>query len=449
MSTVQAARGTRDLLPAQMHARLHVMATIRDVFARYGFEPLETPAFERIETLTGKYGDEGEKLIFRILERGEGGREGKADLALRYDLTVPLARVVAQNGSLPMPFKRYQLQPVWRADRPQKGRYREFYQCDADIVGVNSRVADAECLAVASDALTALGLHDFEIKLNHRRLLSAIVARAGAADREGEVLVAIDKLDKIGISGVTKELESRGFSSEVISALWTILAQPGDLQAVSAAVGTGSAGTDGAAPVETDAVANAATIATAELQQVLAHAAALGAKNVGFDATLARGLGYYTGPVFEVVLKDGGVGSVSGGGRYDGLIGMFSGRAVPAVGISLGLERLLVVMEERGLLGSVATRTRVLVTRFAAELDEVAAATAAGLRAAGVPAELWLGEPGGLGKQFKYAGGRGIPYAVVIGPDEAAAGEANLKDLRSGEQRRVSLLTLAAEVTGA
>ncbi len=429
MADVRNARGTRDLLPAQMHARLWVLDKVRAIFARYGFEPLETPAFENIDTLMGKYGDEGEKLIFRILERGEGGREGKADLALRYDLTVPLARVVAQNPALPMPFKRYQVQPVWRADRPQKGRYREFYQCDADIVGINSRVADAECLAVASDALTELGFAGrFQIKLNHRKLLSAIVAAAGAAEREGEVLVAIDKLDKVGVPGVTKELGERGFDAAVIDRLWAILAAPDDLDAVA------------------DAVGEAALAPAAELREVLAHAAALGATGVAFDATLARGLGYYTGPVFEAVITDGGVGSVSGGGRYDGLVGMFSKRDVPAVGISLGLERLLVVMEERGMLPTGGTRTRVLVTRFAPELDGAALAAARTLRDAGVLVETWLGAPGKLGNQFKYADQRGIPFAVVIGPDEAAAGVAKVKDLKTGEQREVALAALAAAV---
>ncbi len=429
MADVRNARGTRDLLPAQMHARLWVLDKVRAIFARYGFEPLETPAFENIDTLMGKYGDEGEKLIFRILERGEGGRDGKADLALRSDLTVPLARVVAQHPALPMPFKRDQVQPVWRADRPQKGRYREFYQCDADIVGINSRVADAECLAMASDALTELGFAGrFQIKLNHRKLLSAIVAAAGAAEREGEVLVAIDKLDKVGVPGVTKELGERGFDAAVIDRLWAILAAPDDLDAVA------------------DAVGEAALAPAAELREVLAHAAALGATGVAFDATLARGLGYYTGPVFEAVITDGGVGSVSGGGRYDGLVGMFSKRDVPAVGISLGLERLLVVMEERGMLPTGGTRTRVLVTRFAPELDGAALAAARTLRDAGVLVETWLGAPGKLGNQFKYADQRGIPFAVVIGPDEAAAGVAKVKDLKTGEQREVALAALAAAV---
>jgi histidyl-tRNA synthetase len=413
-----------------MHARLHVFGVVRSVFARYGFEPLETPAFERLDTLMGKYGDEGEKLIFRILERGEGGREGKADLALRYDLTVPLARVIAQHTELPMPFKRYQVQPVWRADRPQRGRFREFYQCDADIVGVDSRVADAECLAIASNGLADLGFADFTIKLNHRALLRAIVAAAGAAEREGEVLVAIDKLDKIGVAGVSAELAQRGFTPEVIARLWDILANPGDLDAVAASVGDG------------------AREPAADLRELLAHAAALGAKQVAFDATLARGLGYYTGAVFEAVLHEGGVGSVGGGGRYNGLVGMFSGREVPAVGVSLGLERLLVVMEERGMLPGRATRTRALVTRFAAELDGAALALAAELRAAGVPVESWLGSPGKLGKQFQYADGRGIPFAVVLGPDELAAGVVALKDLTTGTQARVDRAALVEALRG-
>ena len=428
--SVQAARGTRDLLPEAMHRRLHVIARIREVFQRFGFEPLETPAIERIETLMGKYGDEGEKLIFRILERGEGGREGKADLALRYDLTVPLARVMAMNAGTPLPFKRYQVQPVWRADRPQKGRFREFYQCDADIVGSRSRVADAECIAIADVAIAALGFERFEVRVNHRALLRAIVAAAGAPEREGEVLVAIDKLDKIGREGVTNELLGRGLDAGVIDRLWAILAEPASLDAVAAAVGEAAS-----APAE-------------ELREVIANARALGASHVVFDATLARGLGYYTGPVFEAVLTDGGVGSVSGGGRYDGLIGMFSGRDVPAVGVSLGLERLLTVMEERGMLQGAGTRTRALVTIFSADLAQDALTTARGLRAAGIDTEAWLGEPGSLGKQFKYAAGKGIPFAIVRGPSEVEAGTANVKDLRSGEQRVVAVADIAGLLEG-
>lgn len=408
--SVAAARGTRDLLPAQMHARLHVVGIIRDVFAKFGFEPLETPAIERIETLMGKYGDEGEKLIFKILERGEGGREGKADLALRYDLTVPLARVIAMNGALPLPFKRYQIQPVWRADRPQKGRYREFSQCDVDTVGAPGRLADAECVAVVDAALAALGFSDFEVKVNHRKLLAAIVRELAKTDRETDVLVAIDKLDKIGWDGVAAELDERGIGSG-----W--LGQLKDMTF--------------------DDYATIAPEAVAELREVFAAADALGATRVRFDATLARGLSYYTGPVFETVITGGGIGSVSGGGRYDGLIGMFSGKDIPAVGVSLGLERLLVVMEDRGMLPGAATRTKAYVTIFSAETQAASLRLARDLRAAGVETETWLGAPGALGKQFKQAGTKGVPFALVLGPDEVAAGTVVVKDLRAGTQRAV------------
>ncbi len=426
---VQAASGTRDFLPAAMHRRLAVIATIRDVFARFGFEPLETPAIERLETLTGKYGAEGDQLLFRILERGAGGLEGKTDLGLRYDLTVPLARVMAQNAQLPLPFKRYQVQPVYRADRPQRGRFREFYQCDADIVGSRSPLADAECLAVASDALTRLGLPAFRIHLNHRGLLSALVAAAGVAERESDVLVSVDKLDKIGKDGVTADLGKRGIPDDAIARIWAVLDHADDLDRVADVLGPA-----GSAPV-------------AELREVIGRAGELGATQVVFDAALARGLSYYTGPVYEAKLVDGSIGTVAAGGRYDGLIGMFSGRAVPAVGVSLGLERLLVILEEREAAAAIPTRTRALVTLFSPALTSAALALVARLRAAGVDVETWLGEPGGLGRQFKYAAGKGIPYAVVVGPDEAAAGTVALKDLRTGTQEVISQDAVAVRIT--
>jgi histidyl-tRNA synthetase len=426
--SVQAARGTRDLLPAVLHRRLAVIQAIRETFAAYGFEPLETPAMERIDTLMGKYGDEGDKLIFRILERGEGGREGKADLALRYDLTVPLARVMAMNQSLPLPFKRYQIQPVWRADKPQRGRFREFYQCDCDIVGAPGRAADAECLALASDALTRLGFADYVIHTNHRALLRALVGACGLAERESEVLVAVDKLDKIGVAGVTAELEGRGIEAGAIDTLWRLLERPADLDVVAEAIGA-----DAQAPAE-------------ELRETFRLATALGARNVVFDATLARGLSYYTGPVYEVKLTEGNVGSVAAGGRYDGLIGMFSGKQVPAVGVSLGLERLHVILEERGRLGDTRTRTRAMLTVFSAETQGPTFALAASLRAAGVEVETWLGSPGSLGKQFKYAADRGVPYALVLGPDELARGVAAVKDLRSGVQEHVPTADIATRI---
>ena len=219
MAQVFLPKGTRDLLPAQMNRRLQVIDTIRGIFARYGFDPIETPAFERIETLTGKYGDEGEKLMFRILKRGEGGKRGEVDSALRYDLTVPLARMMAMNPGLPLPFKRSQIQPVWRADRPQKGRFREFYQCDVDTIGTTSPVADAECIAVVYDTLMTLGLTDFTIRVNHRKLLKALAQSIGTEDEAG-LLVALDKLDKIGRDGVSRELGERDFDAAQIETLW-------------------------------------------------------------------------------------------------------------------------------------------------------------------------------------------------------------------------------------
>ncbi|NOY26281.1 MAG: histidine--tRNA ligase, partial [Oligoflexia bacterium] len=337
MANVFLPKGMRDLLPRQMIHRKRVIATIAQVFDRYGFAPLQTPAMERIETLLGKYGDDGDKLIFKVLKRGQGGARGEVDQALRYDLTVPLARVVAMNADLPLPFKRSQIQPVWRADRPQRGRYREFYQCDVDTVGAPLGLADAECLAVVHDSLLALGFTDFIIRLNDRRWLAALAAACGAQDRETELITAIDKLDKIGRDGVSRDLTGRGFGPNQITTLWRHL--------------------DG------DPLPGAQQI-NADLDRVQAYALGLGVdpSRLQRDRTLARGLDYYTGPVFETVLTDGGVGSVSGGGRYDGLIGMFSGRDIPAVGVSLGLERLIVLMEERGMVPDIATVTRVWVT---------------------------------------------------------------------------------------
>lgn len=424
----QNARGTRDLPPEVMNRRLEVMGRIRRVFTRYGFEPLETPAIERLDTLEGKYGEEGDKLLFRILERGEGGRQGKADMGLRYDLTVPLARFVAQNPGLPLPFKRWQMQPVWRADRPQKGRFREFYQCDVDTVGSSSMLADAESLAVWSDCLAELGFADFELLVNHRRLLAATVAAVGAAEAESSVLVAVDKLDKIGMDGVGKELVERGLDTAQADRLLALLRRADDFEGLVGELG------EAAAP------------AAAELREVFAHAAALGARGVRFDGSLARGMSYYTGPVFEARIVGGGVGSVGGGGRYDKLIGLYGGRDLPATGSSLGLERIITVMEDRGLLQGAATSARLLVTLFSGETTPAALALAAKLRAEGVPVEVWLGEAGKMGKQLKYAASRGIPFAAVLGPDEVAAGLVALKDLRSGEQRSVPLAELAGLV---
>lgn len=422
------ARGTRDIPPAMVHRRTEVVDRIRGVFTRYGFEPLETPAIERLDTLEGKYGEEGNKLLFRILERGEGGREGKADLGLRYDLTVPLARYVAQTPSLPLPFKRYQIQPVWRADRPAKGRFREFFQCDVDTVGSTSPLADAEVIAVWSDSLRALGFSDYTIHVNHRGLLGALVAAAGCAEQESSVLVAIDKLDKVGMEGVEKELVDRGISADSIAVLLDGLGRAADIDAIEAIGG------------------DAARTAAAGLREVLHLADGLGAQGVVFDGSLARGMSYYTGPVFEARITGGGVGSVGGGGRYDKLIGLYGGRDLPATGSSLGLERLVTVMEERGMLTTPSTSTRALVTIFSADTMDASVRLAARLRAEGLPVETWLGAPGELGKQLKYAASRAFPFALVLGPDELAQGVVAVRDLNAKAQTLVPVDELAARL---
>lgn len=419
---VNRARGMRDLLPEDMIPRLHVLDTVRAVFARHGFDPLETPAMERIETLTGKYGDEGSQLIFKVLKRGEAGKRGEVGLGLRYDLTVPLARVVAMHPQLQMPFKRYQIQPVWRADRPQRGRFREFTQCDVDIVGTESRLAEAECLNVVHAALTALGFEDFTIRLNDRRMLKAMVDAIGAGAQEIPVIVTLDKLDKIGRDGVRKELQDRlGLRSDAVDQLFGML--------------------DGADIPGMEAV-------EAELEQIRTWAGHMGtpADRIKLDRGLARGLDYYTGPVFETVLNDGAIGSVSGGGRYDGLVGMFSGRTVPAVGVSLGIDRLLVLMEERGLLPAQRSLTQVWVTIFSTDTMDASLQAATQFRAAGLATEVTMDRVGKIGKQLRTADRRGARWAIIIGPDEAAAGQVQLKDLQEKSQQTLPLDAAIAHI---
>ena len=413
MAKVNVARGMRDLLPETMRKRRSVIQRIEQIFRAYGFDPIETPAVERIETLMGKYGDEGSKLIFKILARGEAGERGECDMALRYDLTVPLARVVAMNQQLKMPFKRYQIQPVWRADRPQKGRFREFYQCDVDVVGTQNTMAEAECLAVVHDSSKALGFERFTIRLNDRRLLRAMVTHIGAIDQEFAVIGALDKLDKIGEEGVRRELGGLGLEDSQIDVLFGCL--------------------NGADIPDTEHIQD-------ELAQIRAHALLLGVSeaNLRIDRTLARGLDYYTGPVFETVLDDAKIGSVSGGGRYDGLIGMFLGRDIPAVGVSLGLERLITILEERGQLDGVHSGPQVFVSVFSEAEQSASLEAAKYLRQKGIRVELSY-RIGKLGKQFKMASQSQIPFVLVIGPDDVEQDCVQIKDLGASEQHSMSL----------
>ena len=416
------ARGMRDFLPEDVRRREHVIAVIEDVYRRYGFEPLETPALENIETLTGKYGEEGNKLIFKVLRRGEYESSGETDLALRYDLTVPLARVVAEHrGKLPKFFKRYQIQPVWRADRPARGRFREFYQCDVDAIGSTSPVVEAEMLSAVSEVLGRLGFTDFTIQLNHRALLTALLNGAGIEPAlHATSLVAIDKLDKIGREGVRDDMMARGVNQasgdRVLDAFEDL-----DLfdRIVAQAEGGAAARQNVAAILE------------------LAESTPAGGR-VKLTPRLARGLSYYTGAIMEAAVPDL-AGSVGGGGRYDGLIGMFSGERIPACGFSLGLERILVVMTERNMFPpDLATAAAdVMVTLFEGEPIENALKLANELRATGLRVDVYP-EPDKLGKQLKYAASRGVTFVIIAGADERAKGEVTVKNLTTGEQKSVA-----------
>ena len=436
MASTQPARGTRDFLPADVRRRAHVIGVVRDVYERYGFEPLETPAFENIETLLGKYGEEGNKLIFKILKRGEHEASGQADLALRYDLTVPLARVVAEHqSSLPRYFRRYQIQPVWRADRPARGRFREFYQCDIDAIGSTSPVVDVEVLAAVSDVLVTLGFNDFRIRLNDRRVLQALVTTAGVPpERETDVFVALDKLDKIGADGVRTEMETRGISRDV--AVRCLDAFRVNLDEVPDAALSNLEGRVGSERG-----------VTATLRAIVALAESTSAAGrIRIDPSLARGLSYYTGAIMEIAVPDL-AGSLGGGGRYDNLVGMFLGREVPACGFSLGLERIIVVMAERGMFPP-EVRTApadVMVALWDEPSRGEALALAARLRREGLRVEVYP-EPDKPGRQFKYAGLRGYPLVVLAGEDERRQNAVTVRNMRTARQATVPASELVAHI---
>jgi histidyl-tRNA synthetase len=433
MARTEPARGMRDFLPEDVRRREYVIDIVTNVYERYGFEPLETPAVENLETLMGKYGDEGNQLIFKILMRGEHEATGKADLALRYDLTVPLARVVAQYQSkLPRLFKRYQIQPVWRADRPARGRFREFYQCDVDALGSASPAIEAELCAAVSDTLTQLGFNDFVIRINHRQLLTVLLQLAGLSeDQHGGALVALDKLDKIGAAGVKNELAGRGIADEASDALLRLFAaqeRPAlDLIAES---------------VAHDAAGAAAAANLRAIQQLTAGTTAEG--RVQFDPSLARGLSYYTGAIMEINVHDM-AGSLGGGGRYDNLVGMFLGQSIPACGFSLGLERILVVMGERGMFpaGLSTSPADVMVAVFDVKDLSHAIRFASRCRDAGLRVLVYP-DAEKIGKQIKYADSRGIPYVAILGGDEIANGTVTVKDL-AGQVQQTYLQTDAGD----
>jgi histidyl-tRNA synthetase len=421
------ARGMRDFLPDDVRRRDYVIGIVEDVYRRYGFEPLETPALENIETLTGKYGEESNKLIFKVLRRGEHESSGETDLALRYDLTVPLARVVAEHrGKLPKFFKRYQIQPVWRADRPARGRFREFYQCDVDAIGSRSPVVEVEMLAAVSEVLQKLGFTDFTIQLNHRELLTALLNGAGIdVGMHATALVAIDKLDKVGRDGVRDDMAARGVGREAAEAVLSAFEDPSAFDRL----------------VSSDERGAAARRNIAEIMELANSTPARG--HVTLTPRLARGLSYYTGAIMEVAVPDL-AGSLGGGGRYDGLIGMFSGEQIPACGFSLGLERILVVMTERNMFPPelASTAADVMVTLFEGEPVEEALKLAADLRSAGLRVDVYP-EADKLGKQFKYAAARGVRFVLVQGADERARNEVTVKNMTTGDQQTVDRLTVA------
>ena len=412
------------------------MRVVRTVYEQYGFEPLETPAFENIETLLGKYGEEGNQLIFKILRRGEHEKTGEADLALRYDLTVPLARVVAQyQNELPRFFKRYQIQPVWRADRPARGRFREFYQCDIDAVGSTSPMVEADLLAAVTDVLSRLGFEHFEIRLNHRAALSGLLDVAGVpAELAGEALVALDKLDKIGAEKVGVELTARGVSptaSAKCLELFTTLRGEDD------AIGRLDMTLSGH---------EAGAIGVRNLREILALAQGTPARRrIRIDPSLARGLSYYTGAIMEIAVPDL-AGSLGGGGRYDNLVGMFLGRDVPACGFSLGLERLIVVMTERGMFPAKVSRgaVDVMIACLDDESRGDALTLAAEIRAEKLRVDIYPEAGRKLERPLKYAGSRGVPVLAILGEDERASGEVTVRDLQTREQERAPRATAAS-----
>ena len=443
----QPARGMRDFLPVDVRKREYVIGRIKQVYERYGFEPLETPAVENIETLMGKYGEEGNQLIFKILKRGEHEKTGEADLALRYDLTVPLARVVAQyQNELPKFFKRYQIQPVWRADRPARGRFREFYQCDVDVLGSRSMVVEAELIAAASDALVALGFNDFTIRVNHRQVLTGILFQAGVETaKHADALVALDKMDKVGPEGVARELRERGIVDA--SAVTLMRFFEGLVGAQHALDLIDLADAEARAAYNADVLGRLVEFIGAhevgasgvdDLRQILQFSKATGVdERIKLDPTLARGLAYYTGAIIEINVADLS-GSLGGGGRYDNLVGMFLGRDVPACGFSLGLERIIVVMGERSMFPAflVSSPADVMVTNWNDESVGESIALANELRSQGLRVDLYP-EADKLAKQFKYAASRGIPFVAIIGEDERLKGEVAIKNMNSGEQQRV------------
>jgi len=438
-------KGTRDFGPLQMARRNFILDTIKETFRLFGFQQIETPAMENLSTLTGKYGDEGDQLLFKILNSGDfikdvnaGDLESGsskvlpkvAEKGLRYDLTVPFARYVVMNrNDISFPFKRFQIQPVWRADRPQRGRYREFYQCDADVVGTDSLVCELEILLMIKRVFGKLAITDYDIKINNRKILTGISEVIGEKGREGELCVAIDKLDKIGWEKVQEELAQRNFGQDSISKLEPIISlkqnNADKLNFLKTFLKESETGLKG----------------IAELEEVLdlLHQYGESEEHVDFDVVLARGLTYYTGAIFEVKVNNVTIGSVSGGGRYDNLTGVFGLDGVSGVGFSFGVDRLYDVMDELGIFPeSNLDKTKVLITHFDEKGFTYGLQILQKLRAEGISSELFP-EIGKIKKQLTYADKKQIPFVIILGDNEIQQGSISLKNLNSGTQETVSI----------
>lgn len=430
-------KGTRDFSPAEMMRRTYIFETIKSVFRTYGFAPLETPAMENLSTLLGKYGDEGDKLLFKILNSGDyaAGLDDEqlrtaskiCEKGLRYDLTVPFARYIVQHQSeIVLPFKRYQIQPVWRADRPQKGRYREFYQCDVDVIGSRSLINEVELIEIVERVFGKLGIN-VTLKMNNRKILYGIAEAIGHADKMMDITVAIDKLEKIGIDNVRAELSERGLEQEAIDRLQPILELSGSnsekLNKLRDVISCSETGLKG----------------IAEMEEIFGYVEALGLNlPIELDLSLARGLNYYTGAIFEVKAMDYAIGSICGGGRYDDLTGIFGMPDTSGVGISFGADRIYDVMTGLNLFPEeVDFSTKVLFVNLGEQERMAAMRIMRTLRDHGVATEIYP-EPAKMKKQMEYANRRSIPYVVIIGSNELQNGLATVKNMRTGEQSAVA-----------
>ncbi|MEM1323673.1 MAG: histidine--tRNA ligase [Bacteroidota bacterium] len=441
-------KGTRDFGPLEVIKRNYIFDTIRKVFVRFGYQPIETPTMENLTTLTGKYGEEGDQLLFKVLNNGDFlSKAPAAELeqrnsakvlpaiskrGLRYDLTVPFARyVVMHQNEIALPFKRYQIQPVWRADRPQKGRYQEFYQCDVDVVGSDSLMYEAELIQIADQVFRDLKVR-VVIKINNRKVLEGIAEAAGIAEHFAAMTTAVDKLDKIGLDGVKEDMIRRGIPEAAIPKIAELL-QMKDLGVLETAFANSPTGLKGIEELRAF---------HQYFDQQAAH------NEVEFDITLARGLSYYTGCIFEVKAKEVKIGSISGGGRYDNLTGVFGLKGVSGVGISFGAARIFDVMEECALFPADFGQTlQVLLIAFDEATHLYAFNCLNQLRAAGLNAELYP-KPTKLGKQMKYANARKVPYTVLIGGNEMESGQLTLKNMESGEQQSLSLEAIISQIKG-